>query len=394
MLNMIASRLLANVVAKFKAPAGTRENSPVPTSQPSAGAPGTADGVPLNEIVNALYAGILERDPEPAGFDACLDSLRNGTSLAAAIRGMIASDEFQHRLPTSLESTVVLPDLTKLYPDKYSVNEAGLVIYSAPGDRDFDFMESLIIKHRYYDSLGAWAPKIDLDKRVTAAIVQGLGASSCLELGCFTGPVLSLLAEQGLEVCGVEISHLAFLLAYPNIHEHIRYGRLPDLHFDRRYDVVLGMDILEHLNPLSLDTYIERIVDLLEPQGFLYINSPMHGEDDVFGQLFKVYLPQWRQAGNDVFWRQMHCDEKGWPLHGHLVWAHPQWWESVFRKHGLVRDREIERGMHGLLAPFFEKYAPARRSFFLLRRAEFEPDISGTKQRLQAAIAPLVAELQ
>ena len=268
-----------------------------------------------------------------------------------------------------------------------------MVIFSAREDEDFGFMESLIIKNRYYDSFGVWAPKIDLDKRVTAAIVTGLGARSCLEIGCFSGPVLSLLTEQGVDVCGVEISHLAFILAYPNIYEKIRYGNLLDLQFDRKYDLFLCMDILEHISPLSLDRYIERIVELLNHNGYVYINSPMFGADDVFGEPFSAYLPEWKSAGTEVFWRHLHCDEKGWPLHGHLVWADPNWWESLFRRHGLVRDREIEKIIQATLAPFFDKIAPARRSSFVLRRNDFDPDISGMRQSMETALAPIVAQL-
>ena len=72
-----------------------------------------------------------------------------------------------------------------------------------------ELMESLIQRHRYYDGLGVWSPFIDLDKEITAALVRGLGAHSCFELGCYTGPVLSLLAEAGVDVLGAEVSHTA-----------------------------------------------------------------------------------------------------------------------------------------------------------------------------------------
>ncbi|HEX7641954.1 MAG TPA: class I SAM-dependent methyltransferase [Noviherbaspirillum sp.] len=296
-------------------------------------------------------------------------------------------------MPPTLENTVVLPDLTKIYPDKYFVNEAGMLIYLAPRDEDFALIESMIMKHRYYDSLGVWAPKIDLDKRVTASIVEGLGARSCLELGCFSGSVLSLLAERSIDVCGVEVSHRAFMLAYPNIYQNIRFGNFLDLKFDRSYDLILCMDILEHVSPLSLDHYIARMTDLLSAHGYVFINSPMHGTDEVFGEMIAAYLPEWQQAGKDVFWRHLHCDAKGWPLHGHLIWADPTWWETTFQRHGLVRDKEIEKVLHALLERFFETMAPARKSFFVLRRADFNPGIEDVRKSLKRVISPIVAEL-
>jgi SAM-dependent methyltransferase len=346
-----------------------------------------------DDVVKELYLGLLERSADDGGLESYLEALRRGALLRDIIRNMVASGEFQTRNNSALTPSIVLPDLTKLYPDKYVRKGSDSAIFMASSDNDFALMESLIVKNRYYDSFGAWAPKIDLDKRVTAAIVRGLRAQSCIELGCFTGSVLSLLAEQGVDVCGVEISHLAFLLAHGNIHEKIRFGNLLDLHFDIVYDVFLGMDVLEHLNPLHLSRYIARIAELIKRDGFAYINSPMFGTDDVFGTVFEAYLPEWQHAGEDDFWRYMHCDAKGWPMHGHLVWASPRWWENAFLHHRLVRDRNIEGVLHTLLEPFFETMAPARRSFFVLRHCDFTPDVGMVGRHLSSTISPVMTGL-
>lgn len=122
---------------------------------------------------------------------------------------------------------------------------------------------------------------------------------------------------------GVDASHLAFVLAYPNIRSRILFGDLLSQEFDRSFDVFLGMDILEHLNPLRMPRYIARIASLIGRDGYAYINSPMFGTDHTFGTPFQQTLAEWRETGDARFWRHMECDEKGWPLHGHLVWASP-----------------------------------------------------------------------
>ena len=362
-------------------------------SLPDTNLEGCNVGFTYDDVVKELYLGLLERSADDSGFESYLEALRRGAHLRDIIRNMVASGEFQTRNNSALTLSIVLPDLTKLYPDKYIRKGSESAIFGVSSDNDFALMESLIVKNRYYDSFGAWAPKIDLDKRVTAAIVRGLRARSCIELGCFTGSVLSLLAEQGVDVCGVEISHLAFLLAHANIHEKIRFGNLLELHFDIVYDVFLGMDVLEHLNPLHLSRYIARIAELIKRDGFAYINSPMFGTDDMFGTVFEAYLPEWQQAGEDDFWRYMHCDAKGWPMHGHLVWASPRWWENAFLHHRLVRDRNIEAVLHTLLEPFFETVAPARRSFFVLRHCDFTPDVGMVGRHLSSTISPVMTGL-
>lgn len=282
-----------------------------------------------------------------------------------------------------------LPNLTQLYPQKYVQLGADASTFWAASNDDFRLMHELIHRHGYYERGGVWNSEIDLDKELIAATVRGLGARSCIEMGCYTGPVLSVLEQQGIEVCGVEVSRQALAHAHPNVAARIRLGDLLDLDTEEKFDVLLGMDILEHLNPLDLDRYVQRISTLVAPTGFAYINSPMFGKDDVFGTVFEAYLPQWRAAGTQDFWRYLHCDAEGWPVHGHLVWASPQWWERLFSARGLVRDRRIESCLHGLLGTFFDRLAPARRSIFVLRHSDFVPEVRSIALQLNAFLAPL-----
>jgi 2-polyprenyl-3-methyl-5-hydroxy-6-metoxy-1,4-benzoquinol methylase len=345
------------------------------------------------DVINAMYAGILERSPDEGGSEHHLNLLKNGTQLADLIRYMIASEEFKSKNASASLNKIILPDLTALYPEKYSQKAGDFSIFNAHSDEEFRFIESMIVKHRYYDAPGVWSPEINLDKHVTAAIVRSLGAKSCIELGCSGGPVLSLLSDKGVDVCGVEVSHLAFLQAYANIHDKMRYGTLLNLDFDTSYDVFLAMDVFEHLNPLDLNKYIERAKKLVKHDGFVFLNSPMFGTDDMFGSPFGVHLKEWQEAGENDYWSDLHCDARGWPMHGHLVWASPKWWENLFLQHGLVRDRGIEKVMHEVLGTFFDKVGPARRSFFILRRHDFMPDLNTISQNIRSMVAPVVTNI-
>ncbi len=257
-------------------------------------------------------------------------------------------------------------------PDKYEVQQSGhgeMTVYVARGAADATLMASLIDKYRFYDRFGVWSPAIDLDKKITASIVRGLGARSCFELGCFTGPVMSLLADEGITVQGSEVSHLAFAFAYPNIRESILYGDLLSLDIRQCFDVVLCMDVLEHVDPLRLDAYIDQIASLLNVNGYIYLNSPMWGQDPVFGVFEEPYLDEWLAVADASYWRHWPCDSRGWPIHGHLVWASPGWWTKKFATRGLVRDTLVEEVIHRRLSRFFAN-AVGRRCLFALRREE------------------------
>jgi len=324
------------------------------------------------QITTALYRGILEREPDPIGFSHSVDLLRSEAMLEDLVRTFISSPEFRSRLLRAAVPSVELPDLTQVMPEMYRSESPGdpkKTVYTAKTDADIAHMARLIERHRYYDAFGVWSPIIDLDKEITAAIVAGLGARSCFELGCFTGPVLSLLANAGIAVAGADVSHTAFTFAYPNIRKSLLFGDVIGLEIDRRFDVVLCMDVLEHVSPSDLGRYIEKILSLLTDGGFVYVNSPMYGDDAVFGTVFQPYLEEWLTEGDRSFWRHWPCDEKGWPEHGHLIWASVKWWSRIFEAHGLVRDEAIEQVVHRHLSTFFET-TPARRSLFVLRRTE------------------------
>jgi hypothetical protein len=324
------------------------------------------------QVATALYRGILEREPDPAGFMAYVDHLRCGRPLEHLIRSFIASSEFRTRFVQMVVPSAPLPDLRASFPDKYEtqlVRGGPMSIYVARTDDDIALMESLIGRHRFYDQLGVWSPVIDYDKKTTAAIARGLGAGSCFELGCFTGPVMSVLADAGVKVLGTEVSHLALAFAYPNIRTAIMFGDLLTLDIDREFDVVLCMDVLEHISPIRLDAYIEKILSLLDADGFIYLNSPMWGNDDMFTPLEEPYLEEWLTVRDASYWRHWPCDDKGWPIHGHLVWASPAWWEAKFAAYGLIRDRTVERIIHRRLARFLEN-TPGRRTLFVLRRCK------------------------
>jgi SAM-dependent methyltransferase len=283
--------------------------------------------------------------------------------------------------------SVNLPDLRQIIPEYYR-NEGHCVVFQAQRDDDFNLLERLITQYHYYDRPGVWGSRVDTDKKVTAALVSGLSASSCLEIGCFTGPVLSLLEEMGLDVAGIETSHLAFSLAYPNILNRMTFGDLLSVPIAHLYDVVLAMDVLEHLNPVKLGGYIDKIASTLSQDGYAVVNSPMFGVDDVFGSVFPAYLKEWRSIGDTAFWRDLDCDGLGWPKLGHLVWASPRWWERMFAERGLFRDRGIEAAVQGRLKTFFVK-APGRRCLFILRREDNRRQSADVARSVMSAIDAL-----
>jgi SAM-dependent methyltransferase len=267
-----------------------------------------------------------------------------------------------------------IEDLTRLRPEAYETVDdhwqgRPVPVFVARSPDDFDWLEKAILEYRYYEQGGVWTLAIDDDKRVMAEIVASLGGETAFELGCSNGGVLACLDDLGVVAEGVDISDFARRFAAPRVRDRIHIGDPLDVHLDRRFDVVYGLDIFEHFNPNRLHAYLERTASLVRPGGHVFVNVPAYGDDPVFGPVFPLALEEWepdRTAGRNF--SHLHVDDHGWPVNGHLVLAEWAWWETRFEQTGLRREPELERALHDKYDWFLKRNSVARMSFFVFSK--------------------------
>jgi Domain of unknown function (DUF4214)/Methyltransferase domain len=327
------------------------------------------DGAGLSDeaFVDCAYRRLLERDPDPEGRRTYVEALAGGTTRADLVRRIVRSDEYVER---ALPRYFPLADLRARRPDHYEEveNLAGetALVYRVDGPADFDWLETAILDGGYYDRPGVWRFEINTDKRVMAEIVAALEPASALELGCSTGQVLQCLDDLGVAADGVEISGAAIAAAAPEVRGRIHLVNATEFDLGSRYDAVFGLDLFEHLNPNRLAGCLARIAAHLNPGGFVFGNVPAFGEDAVFGTVFEVYLKPWLEdCRRGTPFHTLHTDDLGYPLNGHLIWAHTDWWVERFESAGLRREPGIERALHARYDTYFERETPARRSFYV-----------------------------
>jgi hypothetical protein len=207
--------------------------------------------------------------------------------------------------------------------------------------------------------------------------------ASALELGCSSGSVLAGLVDRGINAIGIDISELAKSRAAPHVRDRILIGDVRTLSLPHEFDLAFGLDIFEHLHPDKLDSYIAALVQHIRPEGTLIVNVPAFGRDAVFGEIFPMFLPTWRDdaAAGRIF-RHLQVDEMGFPMHGHLIWAATDWWEARFEAAGLLRVSELESAIHRIYGDHFRSASPARQSLYV-----FGKNVS--EQRLGSLIADL-----
>ena len=97
-----------------------------------------------------------------------------------------------------------------------------------------------------------------------------------LELGCSTGQMTRVMQERGCRVVAIEADAEAAKRAAEHC-EHMIVGDLEQLDFevelgDRRFDVIVAADVLEHLK--APEAVLGRLRPFLAPEGYLVASVP------------------------------------------------------------------------------------------------------------------------
>ena len=347
------------------------------------------------EFVDKAFRDILGRDADQGGLQFYLGILAQGTSRTAVLLDIMRSEEFRRHLPPVSTS---LPNLVLQRPESYRRtsdrdNGNSILVFNVQSPADFDWLEDAILKNGYYEEPGVWVLGVDFDNRLVSEMLSAFAPQASLEIGCASGAVLQCLEEIGIAGEGVEISSMAITKAAESVRARIHQGDLLALELPRRYDLLFGLDIFEHLNPNKLDAYIAHIAQVTTDDAYLFCNIPAFGLDPVFGTVFPFYVDGWAEdaaAGRRL--RSIHVDDRGYPIHGHLAWGDAAWWRKQFEKAGFVRDEAIERAFHAKYDGYMEKRSPARRAYFVFgkkesarRRADVLARIAAPSKLLSAA---------
>jgi SAM-dependent methyltransferase len=324
-------------------------------------------------FLTRLYRELLGREPDPDGMASHLAFLREGHPRESLVLNFVRSPEYIFRtIRDHIHDYVQLLPIIDERPGQYRIerNRTGTEksrFFMAEREADFDWLESKIVGNGYYERPGVWSFIIDEDKRMMAAIAAFFRPSLVLDIGCSNGAVLQCLREQGIEGEGVEVSRIAFDKALPEIRERIHLGDLLALSLGRQYDLVLGLDVFEHLNPNKLDAYLSRIAELVPGGGHVFTNIPAFGRDASFGEVFPIDYPIWdADATATRLFRAVPVDDYGYPKNGHLINADAVWWTRAFERHGFARRSDLESELHRTYDAEIDRIAPARRSFLVL----------------------------
>jgi hypothetical protein len=205
------------------------------------------------------------------------------------------------------------------------------------------------------------------DKRVTAAmLVAAFGPRRVLETGCATGLLVKALRGSGVDARGFDFSRWCVENAHPAVRDDVVWADVLDLGraaLTPPFDLVLCLDILEHLPPDKVPAALSSLTSFMAPRAILFAVIPAYGPNAFGPELYPLKYDEWRRdAAAGLPFCNIPLDDHGRPHLGHLTHATIDWWEKVMREAGLGRLGQVERLLH---RRFDDRLEFARRSFFV-----------------------------
>lgn len=102
--------------------------------------------------------------------------------------------------------------------------------------------------------------------------------STLLDIGCGTGRLIPILRQEGIDAHGVDISENA---PDPHIKEFVTFSPIHLMEFDRKFDVGICTDVMEHIPTGCVEETLERIHRYCKYVVYAIATTPSSMFDDV-----------------------------------------------------------------------------------------------------------------
>ena len=159
---------------------------------------------------------------------------------------------------------------------------------------------------------------------VAERIATDIAPGSVLDAGCAIGLLVETLGERGIEAEGFDVSEYAVAQAHESIREKVRVGSILEP-FGRRYDLIVTIEVLEHLKPHEAERAIANLC--------------AHADD----VLFSSTPTDFKEAS-------------------HFNVQPPEYWVELFARNGFYRDLDFDASFIARWAVRFRKgNLPAHR---------------------------------
>jgi hypothetical protein len=94
--------------------------------------------------------------------------------------------------------------------------------------------------------------------RIADGIARELEPASVLDAGCAMAFLVEALRKRGVEAWGIDISDFAISRVHESVRDHCRVASITEP-LPRRYDLIVCIEVLEHLPPADTDAAIANL---------------------------------------------------------------------------------------------------------------------------------------
>jgi 2-polyprenyl-3-methyl-5-hydroxy-6-metoxy-1,4-benzoquinol methylase len=140
--------------------------------------------------------------------------------------------------------------------------------------------------------------------KIADRIVSDIAPKTVLDAGCAIGLLVEALRDRGVDARGIDLSSWAIEHAPEKVRPFVREGSIAEP-FDARYDLIVCIEVLEHMPPDEADRAIA--------------NFAAHADDVIFSSTPFDYKE---------------------PTHVNV--RMPEDWAEAFARHGLYRDVDFD----------------------------------------------------
>lgn len=144
---------------------------------------------------------------------------------------------------------------------------------------------------------------------VSAYLAPG---GSHLDFGAGSGHVLQLLLDRGLNAAGFDPSPDRQALLVDKIGQHKNFLGIKGVDSNEQFDVVLLMEVIEHVLDEDFHKVLERVANFVKPDGYLIVSTPNNENlesGSVYCPVSEMLFHPWQHVRSFTHYQISDCFE-------------------------------------------------------------------------------------
>lgn len=154
-----------------------------------------------------------------------------------------------------------------------------------------------------------------------------LKPKNCLDVGCGTGRLVSILRSFGIDAYGVEISDAALELAKKSVQPYLSKGSITKLPFaDNEFDLVMTFDVFEHIDRSNIKNAIDETIRVSRK----HVLHKLYTRENLWIRLLHKIDRSHVSIYTYQYWKKLFRQNPNAALQRKTIFHLPRFMESIF----------------------------------------------------------------